>query len=418
MKTQSGGVRFPPALRRPGLAGLVAVASFVTPVRAAESSPAEAKSFVLFMGLDLDVQFGEETHRVKNVAGNSFVIAVNQQPVEVPMNRGPVKLKLTPQMKLTNKTAVVKGLKFERAYTFENDPTRKWARSQSGSAAQSYVGVSAGRMASAMMGVQLAHSRAVDSGFPTAGGGGGLGPPDPVVMARLDTFNRANFDLGSDVNSAGYMGQQLQEELDKELFDAVEVTCEISAPRPLRDPYVVVVTQYRVKDEPGVVKNWIYARALERLDEYPLKVKFLQGGFPPGFELVKQELHVYGAGRELGTNLSDQRVSFTRDEAHRHMVNSHVATHKEANLAPVIALGVSRKDFFPHYTLDELQREIFIKVDRDGQPGGIFRNEDCSEPAEDAYLAGLVGNTRFMPALVAGRPAHGVARMKIADLAI
>lgn len=404
------------SLRWANLSGLALAGVLSGPAMvAAEPAPAAAKTFVLFMGADIDVQIGKESHRVKNVAGDSFVITVDQKPVEVPMNRGPINMKVTPQLKLSDKTAVVKDLKFERAYTPDNDPNKKWASSQSGSAAQAAIGTNAGLMASAQMGAGLAAQR----GAALAGPSGTTFGNDGAVAATTTNFNSAVSAGNSDQNSAGYATQQLQEELDKQLFDAVRVTCEISSPKPMRDPYMVIITQYREKDDPpGAVKNWVFARQLDRLDENPVTVRFLKGGFPKGFEMVKQQLHLYGAGRELGTNVADKNVALTRDDAHQYIVIDHLTTHKGATLAASVALGVSYKDFSPHFPSVQLQQEIFVKVDKDGLPGGVFRNEACSESTGDTYLESLVGNVRFKPALKAGKAVDSVAKLKIADLAI
>jgi len=397
------------------LSALALVGIFVSsPDLVAAEAPGQ-KTFVLFMGADIDVQVGKESHRVKNVAGDSFVITVDQKPVEVPMNRGPINMKVTPQLKLSDKTAVVKDLKFERAYTPDNDPNRKWASSQSGSAAQAAIGASAGKMGSAMMGAQLSQQRGASLAGPSGVTLGG----DTSLATATANYNQAVSAGGSDQNSAGYAAQQLQEELDKGLFDAVRVTCEVSSPKPMRDPYLVIITQYREKDDPpGAVKNWVFAKALDRLDEPPLTVRFLKGGFPPGFELLKQQIHLYGAGRELGTNVAEKNVALTRDEAHIYIVIDHLTTHKGATLAPSVALGVSYKDFFPHFATEQLAQEIFVKVNKDGLPEGVFRNENCSEATSDAFLESLVAQARFKPALKAGKAVDGVARLKIADLAI
>lgn len=378
------------------------------------AEPAEPKNYVLFMGADIDVQRGKETYRVKNVVGDAFIIAVDQKPVEVPMNRGPIAMKVTPQLKLSDKGAAVKELKFERAYTPQNDPNKKWAAAQAGSAAQAQVGNTAGQMGSAMMGQQLAAQRGAALAGPSGTSFGG----DNGVGMRVAAFNSASAGAGSDLNSAAYAGQQLQEELDKQLFDAVLVTCEVSAPKPMRDPYLVIITNYKVKDEPNVTKSWVYAKALDRLDETPLKVRILQGGFPPGFEMVKQQLHVYGAGRELGTNVAEKNVALTRDEAHQYIVIDHITTHKGATLPPSVALGVGAKDFYPHYGSEQVKQEIYVKVDKDGLPHGAFRDEDCAKPSGDDYLEGLVAHTRFKPALKAGKPVDGVAKLRISGLAL
>ncbi len=385
--------------------------SALAPLRAAE--PAEAKNFVLFMGADIDVQRGKDTFRVKNVVGDSFIIVVDQKPVEVPMNRGPIAMKVTPQLKLSDKGASVKDLKFARAYTPANDPNKKWAAAQAGSAAQAQLGNSAGQLGSAMMGQQLGGQRANALG----GGMASINMGDNGVGDRLAAMNSASLGNGSDLNSAGYASQKLQEELDKQLFDAVLVTCEVSAPKQMRDPYLVIITNYKVKDEPNVTKSWVYAKALDRLDEAPLQVHILQGGFPPGFEMVKQQFHVYGAGRELGTNVADKNVALTRDEAHQYIVIDHITTHKGATVPPSVALGVGAKDFYPHYGSEQVKQEIYVKVDKDGLPHGAFRDEACAKPFGDEFLDGLVTRTLFKPALKAGKPVDGVAKLTILGLA-
>ncbi len=371
---------------------------------------------MLFMGADIDVQKGKEAYRVKNVAGDAFIITVDQKPVEVPMNRGSISMKVVPQLKLSDKRASVQELKFERAYTPENDPNKKWAKSQSGSAAQAQVRNTAGQMGNAMMGSQLGIERAASMGLGIPGSPGSA--PDPVITGKVADFNAASAGTGSDLNNADYSAGKLQEELDKGLFDAVLVTCELSVPQRINDPYLVIITNYKVKAEPNVVKSWVYAKSLTRLDETPQKVRILQGGFPPGFELVRQEMHLYGAGYELGTNVAEKNVPLTRDEAHEYLVVDHIATHKGATLPPSVALGVGAKVFYPHYGSEQVKQEIYVQVDQDGRPHGAFRDEAGNQPFGDDFLEGLVGKTLFKPALKDGKPVAGVVWLKILDLAL
>ena len=123
------------------MTAFVAALCFQTPaslsaVEGGAAASTSDKTHVLFMGADIDVQVNKAMHRVKNVAGDSFVVSIDQKPAEVPMNRGRINMKVTPQLKLSDKTAQVRELKFERAYTPHNDPNRKWAARQSGSAGQ------------------------------------------------------------------------------------------------------------------------------------------------------------------------------------------------------------------------------------------------------------------------------------------
>ena len=375
------------------------------------------------MGADIDVRQGRESYCVTNVTRDSFVVTVDGKPLEVLMNRGKINLKVNPQLKLSDKTAVVNALKFERTYTPETDPNKKWAAAQSGSAAQSAVGTSAGRMAGAQMGANLAegYRNALLAGRPGGGGGGGSGgmAVDAGTVSTANSFRQADAALGSDQNSAGYAAAQLQEELEKGLVDAVRVTAEISAPVPMSDPYVVIITQYREKDDPGgAARNWVYACQLDRLDEKPVKIRILKGGFPPGFEVLRQQIHVYGGGRELGTNVADKNVPLTRDEAHEYLIIDHLTTHKGATLPPAVAFGVNAWDVQPHYSAEQAQQVVYVKVTRGGLPQGAFRDENCSRRAGDSYLEQLVEQVRFKPALQAGKAVDGVAQLKIADLAL
>ncbi len=371
----------------------------------ATAAPAE-KPYVLFMGADLDVQANRQMHRVSDVEGDSFVIQLQKGPLLVPMNRSVLNMQVTPQLKLSDRTAQIAGLKIERAYTPQNDPHRKFAAAQSGSAAQSAVGTAAGQMSSAMMGAQLADQRAGALGGGMASLGSGSAAP------QVNAFNSANQAAGSDLNNAGVTAGQLQDELAKQLFDAVLVTCEVSAPVPVQNAYVVVVAHYRDKQDPTNPKRWIFAKDLERIGPEPQKVRVMQGGFPEGYELVRSTVHLYGNGLEFGTNVSDKNVRLSREEAHQYLVMEHVAGHKGATLPPAVALGLADGDL----PATQSEQQIYVKVSRDGLPLGVFRDADCIQPG-GAELERLVAVVRFTPALNKGKAVESVAKLKVAELA-
>jgi hypothetical protein len=186
----------------------------------------------------------------------------------------------------------------------------------------------------------------------------------------------------------------------------------------VQNPYIVVVTQYREKgDTSGPTQSRIFAGALERLDEKPVKFRILQGGFPPGYELVKADVHLYDAGREIGTNVADKNVWLTREEAHQYLVLDHLGMHKGATLPPALALGVNSWDVEPHYSPEQVKNAFYVKVAKDGLPKGAFRDAKCSQPSGDAYLDDLVAQARFKPALQAGKAVDGVVKLTIAELA-
>lgn len=369
-----------------------------------------AKPYVLFMGADLEVQANRQLLRVHDVEGDAFVVQVKEGPLLVPMNRSVLNMQVTPRLKLRDRTAQVASLKIERAYTPQNDPHRKFTASQSGSAAQSSVGTTAGQMASAMMGAQLADQRAgaLGGGMASLGSGG--------AATQVNAFNTTSLAAGSDLNNAGVAAGQLQEELEKELFDGVLVTCEVSSPVPVRDAYLVVVAHYRDKSDPTNTKRWISAKDLEHLDAEPLKVRVMQGGFPEGYELVRSTVHLYGNGLEFGTNVSDRSVWLTREEAHQYLVMEHVSAHKGETLPPALALGLDAANLRAAFDDAQAQQLVYVKVSRDGLPLGVFRDAECIRPGGDA-LERLVAVARFAPALAKGKPVEGLAKLRIADLA-
>jgi len=369
------------------------------------------KPFVLFMGADFDVQQGGQLHRVKNVTGNSFVIAVDDRTAEVPMNRGRLDLNVTPQLKLSDRTAVVKDLKVERAYTPANDPRLKWAGAGGAGAAQALVGIRAGQMASAMMGAQLANQRGAVLGGPAGALQGAS------ASEQVGAYNDAVREAGSDMNNTGAIAARLQEELDQQLFDAAVLTCDVSAATPVQDPYLVVVAYYREKGESRGLRSRIFARALDRLDERPVKVRIIQGDFPVGYELLRYRVHLYDGDREIGTNVAEKNVWLTRQEAHEFVVLDHIAAHKGATVPPGLAFGVNEWDVKPHYSDGQAQQVIYVKVSKDGLPHGAFRDEECYRHLGDTYLDDLLARTRFKPALQAGKAVDGVAKLKIAELA-
>ncbi|MDQ5979496.1 MAG: hypothetical protein QG602_2470 [Verrucomicrobiota bacterium] len=382
------------------------------PSFASDPAPAAtpAKPYVLFMGADLEVQANRQMHRVRDVEDDAFVVQVKDGPLLVPMNRSVLAMQVTPRLKLSDHTAQVAALKIERAYTPQNDPHRKFAAAQSGSAAQSAVGTTAGQMANAMMGAQLADQRAgaLGGGMANLGSGG--------ASTQINAFNTASLSTGSDLNNAGVAAGQLQEELDKKLFDAVLVTCEVSSPVPVRDAYLVVVAHYRDKSDPTNTKRWIFAKDLERLDAEPLNVRVMQGGFPEGYELVRSTVHLYGSGLEFGTNVSDKSVWLTREEAHQYLVMEHVTAHKGETLPPALALGLDAANLRGAFDDAESQQVVYVKVSRDGLPLGVFRDAECIRPGGEA-LERLVAVACFKPALAKGKAVEGLAKLRIADLA-
>jgi hypothetical protein len=370
---------------------------------------AEARTHTLFMGADFDVQSNKVFHRVQDVSGGSFVIKVNGEEVLVPMNQAPVEFRIQQSLKLTENSATIGDLKGERAYSPANDPVKKFVREQPGGATHL-------QSSQAAMGSTMAQR---DLGIAKSSGS----PANIVAQVQQQansvsaSYSSALSAEGSDFNNVGSYSAKLQEELAKKLFDAMDVTFEVASPQPLNSPYVVIVAQYRERDErPGIAHNWIYARTLEPIDSKPRKVRLLQGGLPPGFELLNFKLHLYDRGQELATNVADKRVPLTRDEAFLYLKIDYVSSHKEATLPPTAAMGKLPADLRSRLTSAQFAHTFFVKVSKDGLPGEVFLDEACAQKADDSYLLSVIRDIRFNPALDKGRAVDGVARLNFDSL--
>ena len=406
----------PRRVRPPGAAaagGLLFVGLCMVLASLSSGAPAgaeaEARTHTLFMGADFDVQSNKVFHRVRDVSGGSFVIKVNGEEVLVPMNQAPVEFRIQQSLKLTENSATIGDLKGERAYSPANDPVKKFVREQPG-------GASHLQSSQAAMGSTMAQR---DLGIAKSSGS----PANIVAQVQQQansvsaSYSSALSAEGSDFNNVGSYSAKLQEELAKKLFDAMDVTFEVASPQPLNSPYVVIVAQYRERDErPGIAHNWIYARTLEPIDSKPRKVRLLQGGLPPGFELLNFKLHLYDRGQELATNVADKRVPLTRDEAFLYLKIDYVSSHKEATLPPTAAMGKLPADLRSRLTSAQFAHTFFVKVSKDGLPGEVFLDEACAQKADDSYLLSVIRDIRFNPALDKGRAVDGVARLNFDSL--
>ncbi len=321
---------------------------------AADPSP-EPKTHTLFMGVDLDIQQKKEFFRVLDVSGGSFVIKVGDHNVDVPMDRGKTAMKVIRELKLTESSATIADLKGERAYTPENDPVKRFSKQQMGSSGQAIADNAQANWNLAISYVGAAER--VQDYYNKIGLGGSEG--NSAVAAATENVNttalihqNAQFNAGRGLNNIGVMVDKMQGELDKKLFDAMEVTFRVSSPHPLHYPYIVIVAQYREQDEkPGVAHNWIFASQLDPINNEPRRIRILRGGLPPGFELEKFQVHLYDHGNEIATNVADKRVPLTKDEAFEYVLIDYLGNHKGATLPPAPAMGRLPPGFIPGWSI-------------------------------------------------------------------
>ena len=109
-------------------------------------------------------------------------------------------------------------------------------------------------------------------------------------------------------------------------------------------------------------------------------------------------------------------MELSRDEAFQYVVIDYLSSHKDATLAPTVALGRRPPDLAARLTQGALEETYYVKVDKDGLPHDAFTDASCSREVNDGYLLGVIRDLRFRPALQNGKPVEGVASLNLADL--
>ena len=388
----------------------VGLAAAPAPAGAPAKTPAgltEPKTHTLFMGADITVEHEKTFYHVEGVVGGSFIIKVNGKDVKVAADWGSVKLKVDRSLKLTKNAVQVDKLRVDRAYTPANDPVKQFMNSQGAQLAR--------QDAIAAAQVNLGNASRVTV-VPQAGGrteaGFGAGDPVKLEQALTQQFNASLADAGNYGSQIGRM----QEGVTAENFDALEIRFEVSAPRLVRNPYVVIMAQYRSpQDKPGNSLSWIYAAALNPLEGERQKVSISRGGFPPGFILEKSQVHIYDGAQELASNIADNRVELSDLEAFTFLSLDYLGNHKGATLPPAVAMGRPSREARSQLDPDQLGQTYYVKVTKDGMPVAAFTDAACTKPVGELPAA-LIAQVRFFPALEQGKPVAGVAEFRMTHL--
>jgi hypothetical protein len=389
---------------------LLAVASgyAAAPAKVQPQAPASgAKTHTLFMGVDVAVEHEKMFRRVREVSGSSWVVNVGGRPEFIPANKQSLNLKIEQSLKLTEVTAKLDNLKSERTYTPGNDPRMEAMRAQL-------------HLQAFTTERQMVAERELQRSLDSAAWATGVDGRNPQVAEAIDS-EQAMVDLGKAVDFAnGQLTSQqfnqaiADEQMKKEMFDAILVEFEISAPKPLANPYMIVVAQFREKGAPAsTARNWIYAQMLDYVDETPRRVSVRRGGLPPGYELDKVNVHIYDQGREVATNVSPKRVELTREEAFQYIVIEHIGNNKGQTLPATPVMATLTPEARTRLRDGQGQQVYYVLVSKDGLVTDGFEDEEYSKRIADPFFAEVVKRIWFKPALEKGKPVESKTPLDI-----
>ena len=379
------------------------------------------KTHTLFMGADISIGYRNGIYPVEDVMGSNWMIQVGGERRMVPTKDQHVDIKTTPIMKLTRASATITHLVTERGYTLDNDPSVRLTRDQADSAKLNFSYQVFNNQVEAILGSM---GDAPPSSFRTArntmavadlrelmgSGAAGLSIGESGQLSesqREIVTNTAEGNAGAGDEMYGRRGLSLG-------FDAMHVSFDIVADHTIRSPYIVTFTRFREKKaKPNEVKMLIYAAQLHQIDPRPQTIDIVEGGFPPEFEMIGIQLHLYEGRKEIATNVAPRRVELSGDEAFEYLKMDYLAAHKgeTTNASPL--MGALPATFPEAMKSGRYVGDFFVRVSKDGLPEGIFRDSSGRISIEDSALEGIVNKIRFKPALNRGVPVEGMASVNL-----
>ncbi len=204
------------------------------------------------------------------------------------------------------------------------------------------------------------------------------------------------------------------QEVDREAFDAIELTCKLRTKLHLPDVYAIIVAEYRTRDEPKDTRHtWIHIADVGNVIPQGDSVRILGGGLPPGFLLLNARVHLFHRGVEIATNVSERHVPLSTQKAHQFLIATHLAKHKAANRPADFALTPIPLQASTLIPPNDRKRTVTVDISPDGIPLTISPKFGDDIPAP---LRELVSRFRFLPALENGKPIASTLEFKLDDL--
>lgn len=418
------------------------------PVKMEEVVVDASKTHTLFMGADISVNLDRDLYPVRDVVGSSWVIDINGKDKLISSKEAPTNLKITPTLKLTEVAATITGFVREAAYSYANDPSVRLTKglTQAGLTDAMLTGVAldAQHLADTASNKALGPSAIFASSDQQFGANAQMltaqttpaiaHPGKPIPGSTTAPVSGATDRLLNDgqqlfidqANTAAAVSQanlttasEPTGRIVTQGLDAMDVAFDISSARPLYNPYVVTMTRFRTPNsKPGVVQSLVYARALDPIDSRRTHVHFSEDGFPFNYELVDFQLHIYNRGIEIATNLANNRVELTRDEAFEYIKMEYVGAHKNETLPALPAMGKLPAELPNRLAAGKYSETFFVKVSKDGLAKESYVDVACQKRIDDAFLDEVVKSIRFKPALANGTPVEGVAALNLRKLQI
>lgn len=369
-------------------------------------TPSVAKDYALFVGSTLMVETGGSFHEVLGTAngGASAQIVENGQRRRIDLADA-------------SNIRIDRGLKLSNAIAQISEVDGRCTKSGGGAPdwMQQMVLMNDLRSQAVQNENKALNAQA---GYSSLGGGSSSGndaPAQDAQKAGAQIASAAASSGAAQANSMANAASSISSTLATHEVgaNAFEVRCNVSAPKPAEDAYLLLITEYR-EASGGDRQVRIHLEPVGKIGSKARSVTILQRGLPTDFQLEQYRLHLFAGGAELATNLSERRVDLTEDDALRYLSLSYIASHPKATLPAVpqrVAVPVGFKQTLAQSQLDA---PIYATVGADGMVSRVSADER-GESGLAPSIETVVKKFRFNPALKEGKPVESLVAFKLSE---
>lgn len=390
------------------VAALLSGVLLSTTVWAQEAAAAsESKDHVLFVGTDLAIMQDGEFHSVVGASKDALQITRNNKLETVRISRG-ADIRMNRGVKLSNRSAMIANVRTESV-------DRASARAHLEAMKNSLLLADEASLNRDLLhgSLTIASAAGVD---PEAGTGAGITAAaiEANKAAATDALTGALPVLDSLQSTSN---TQLMQSLGRSDSTEIELSFDISSPKPIENAYIVAVANYGPDDRPGKNTQQISVKSFDQIGPRAQSVKMSHAASVNGLPFERVDIALYAGGVEVATNLSARRVPLTRDDAYQFFLIEYLSKNKGETRSPAPILMVSRSEFRRELGPVEMDEVIYAKVDKSGSILSLSQDKDGSKKLP-ARLETALKDVRFMPALEGGTPVDGLVRLKVADLVL
>ena len=358
------------------------------------TAPAEPKTHVVFVGLDLSVALDGKPRRIVGISKSTAELEVGTGVKRMRAELlNAFTLQRTP--KVSRELVDLGEIKVEPAFRSGGLVDQAWAEAkQTQWLGETIMDVVEGR---SDLQDQSPRVREVLRDLEDTGGGGRL---------QMRELAKDNIEKG-DLQHA-----DLEEEARRRnLYDALDVSFLASAPQSVTDCYAAVVCTVRAAGGGGPrMGNLVFFCELGVVDAEPRRLKTQFTGFPVGFQLVRAEFHVYSRARELASNVAPNQMLLTERQAHQFMVLQYVGAHKTETLPARVAFTPLANEAMQVPSQRELHLPVSLAVDATGSVASV------TAPSASQALQDNMTALRFYPAIESGKAVASKVTLSLSDL--